>query len=104
MHTMRLSCEIPILRWDPSADAWSHEVQRFTQAIGQLPATRAVAPDSSLWSQTRVQQFLAGTRLPIREPIGILRARSDETSASDTDIVGVLRLAQRKEGYAGDNP
>jgi sortase A len=34
------------------------------------------ATDFSLWSQTRVQQFVASTRLPISEPIAILRVTS----------------------------
>jgi sortase A len=33
-------------------------------------------PDVSLWSQTRVEQFFESTRLPISEPIAVLRARS----------------------------
>jgi sortase A len=33
-------------------------------------------PDLSLWSQTRVQEFLASQGLPISEPLGVLRAPS----------------------------
>jgi sortase A len=33
-------------------------------------------PDQSLWSQTRVQAFLASQGLPISEPVGVLRAPS----------------------------
>ena len=36
----------------------------------------APSPDVSLWSQTRIDQFAASMRLPISEPIGILRVTS----------------------------
>jgi sortase A len=36
----------------------------------------AQRPDQSLWSQTRVQEFLANQSLPLSEPVGVLHAPS----------------------------
>jgi sortase A len=44
------------------------DVEDFSQAPQR--------PDQSLWSQTRVQAFLASQGLPISEPVGVLHAPS----------------------------
>jgi sortase A len=44
------------------------DVEDFSQAPQR--------PDQSLWSQTRVQEFLASQGLPVSEPVGVLRAPS----------------------------
>jgi sortase A len=49
------------------------DIEAFEDAKGFEPPP---PPNLSLWSTTRIEQFLASTRLPISEPIGILRARS----------------------------
>jgi LPXTG-site transpeptidase (sortase) family protein len=44
------------------------DVEDFSQAPQR--------PDQSLWSQTRVQKFLASQGLPVSEPVGVLHAPS----------------------------
>jgi sortase A len=43
---------------------------------GTKDFTLPTTPDFSLWSQTRIDQFLASMQAPLGEPIGILRVSS----------------------------